>query len=82
MASEEVLETADVSFSRRALPKEAAPKGASSYLLVVPLLLHLVSTSIVCFIAARYGLKYYLLAIAAGTIIHTTYNLLVMGAML
>lgn len=48
-------------------------------LLIAPLVLHVVSTSVVCLTTARLGIKYYPLAIAAGTIIHTLYNLYVIG---
>ncbi len=51
-------------------------------LLVVPLVLHAVSTSVVCLITSRLGIKYYPLAIVAGAVIHTVYNLYVIGAVL
>jgi len=51
----------------------------STGLLALPLLAHFVSTTIVCIIASRFGIKYYLLAIIAGVIIHGLYNLCVIG---
>ncbi len=51
-------------------------------LLVVPLVLHAVSTSVVCLITAHRGTRYYPLAIIAGVVIHTLYNLYVIGAVL
>ena len=51
-------------------------------LLVVPLILHVVSTSVVCLMTARLGIKYYLLAIIAGSVIHALYNLYFIGAMI
>lgn len=53
-----------------------------SGLLVVPLVLHAVTTSVVCLITARFGTKYYPLAIMAGSVIHTLYNLYLIRALL
>jgi len=36
----------------------------------------------VCLIAARFGTKYYPLAIIAGAVIHSLYNLYVVGMVL
>jgi hypothetical protein len=54
----------------------------SAGLLVLPLALHVVSTSVVCLMTARFGTRLYPLAIIAGSIIHTLYNLNVMGTLL
>ena len=51
-------------------------------LLVVPLILHVVSTSVVCLMTARFGIKYFPLAIVAGSVIHALYNLYVIGVVL
>jgi hypothetical protein len=54
----------------------------SGGLLVIPLALHVVSTSVVCLITARFGPRFYPLAIIAGSVIHAVYNLSVMGTLL
>ena len=51
----------------------------STGLLFIPLILHFISTSIVCLITARFGTRYYPLAILAGLIVHSLYNLYVIG---
>ncbi len=51
-------------------------------MLLLPLALHVVSTSVVCLFTARFGTRYYLLAIVLGSIIHAIYNVSVMGALL
>ncbi len=51
-----------------------------SGLLVMPLILHMVTTFLVCLITARLGIRYFPLAVLVGTVIHTMYNLLVIGA--
>lgn len=51
----------------------------SSHLLWVPLVLHVVTTSIVCLITARFGVKRYLPAVLAGSAVHIVYNLFVIG---
>lgn len=51
-------------------------------LTVVPLLLHVASTSVVTLIAARWGMKHYPAAIVAGSAIHALYNLYVLRAVL
>lgn len=48
-------------------------------LLFVPLVAHFVFTSIVCLITARFGVKYYPLAIFAGSVVHALYNLYIIG---
>ncbi len=45
-------------------------------LLPMVLAIHFVTTSVVCLVVYRFGLKYYPLAIAAGAIIHAGYNLI------
>lgn len=51
-------------------------------LLIIPLALHVISTGAVCMIVARQGTKYYPLAILAGSLIHSIYNLSVIRAFL
>ncbi|MBN1177511.1 MAG: ABC transporter permease subunit [Dehalococcoidales bacterium] len=51
-------------------------------MLLLPLALHVVSTSVVCLFTARFGTRYYLPAIVLGSIIHAIYNVSVMGALL
>jgi ABC-type Na+ efflux pump permease subunit len=51
-------------------------------LLLIPLALHVVSTSVVCLMTKRLGTRWYPLAIIAGSIIHAIYNLSVMGTLL
>ncbi|MDD5038417.1 MAG: ABC transporter permease subunit [Dehalococcoidales bacterium] len=46
---------------------------------VMPLVLHVVSTSIVGLLTQRLGTRYYLLAVAIGSIIHAAYNLYFIG---
>ncbi len=48
-------------------------------LLIVPLIAHFVFTSIVCLITARFGTRFYPLAILAGSAVHALYNLCVIG---
>jgi hypothetical protein len=54
----------------------------STGLLLMPLIMHFVSTSMVCLLTVRFGIKYYPLALIAGTVIHILYNLYVLGGML
>jgi hypothetical protein len=54
----------------------------SAGFLLLPLALHAVSTAVVCLMAARFGTRFYPVAIIAGSIIHTLYNLYVMGTLL
>jgi hypothetical protein len=51
-------------------------------LLILPLVLHIVSTNLVCWITARLGQKYYPLAIVAGILIHAFYNIFMVRAFL
>jgi len=53
-----------------------------SGLLVAPLILHFVSTLVVCLLTNRFGIRCYPLAIGAGAVIHTLYNLIIIGAAL
>ena len=53
-----------------------------SGLLAVPLILHFVSTAVVCLLTGRFGTRFYPLAIGAGAVIHTLYNLIIIGAVL
>ncbi len=50
-------------------------------LLIVPLLAHFFFTSMVCLIVARFGAKRYVMAIAAGSLLHILYNLVVAGVL-
>jgi hypothetical protein len=54
----------------------------SAGMLIVPLILHFVTTSVVCLITARLSTKYYPLAIVAGAVIHTVYNLCVIAGIM
>lgn len=49
---------------------------------ILPLALHVVSTSVVCLFTARFGTRFYLIAIALGSMIHAIYNVSVMGMLL
>lgn len=51
----------------------------STNLLWLPLLAHVIATSIVCLITYRPGVKYYPTALIIGSAIHLIYNLAVMG---
>ena len=51
----------------------------SAGLLVVPLLMHFVATAAVGLTMSRLGMKYYPVAILAGSVIHILYNLYVIG---
>jgi hypothetical protein len=53
----------------------------STGLLVFPLIIHFISTALACLITARYGTRYYPLAILAGALVHGIYNLFVIGAL-
>ena len=48
-------------------------------LLVVPLIAHIIFTSMVCLLTARFGVKFYPVAILAGSVLHALYNLCVIG---
>ncbi len=54
----------------------------STGLFVIPLVVHAASTSVVCLITAHFGTRYYALAITAGSIIHSLYNLYIIGMIL
>ena len=54
----------------------------SSGLLLIPLALHVASTSVVCLMTARLGIRFYPIGIIAGSIIHTIYNLNMVGTLL
>ncbi|MEE8353774.1 MAG: ABC transporter permease, partial [Dehalococcoidales bacterium] len=51
-------------------------------LLIIPLLAHFFFTAMVCLISARFGAKRYVMAIAAGSLLHILYNLLVAGVLM
>ncbi len=51
-------------------------------LLLLPLALHVVSTSVVCLATARFGTRFYLLAVVFGSMLHAIYNLNVVGTAL
>lgn len=50
-------------------------------LLIIPLLAHFFFTAMVCLLAARFGTKSYVMAIAGGSLLHILYNLLVAGVL-
>lgn len=50
---------------------------SSGVFLIFPLIMHFVTTSTVCLITARLGLKFYPLGIIVGSLIHAGYNLFV-----
>jgi ABC-type Na+ efflux pump permease subunit len=54
----------------------------SAGLLVAPLFMHFVATAVVCLLTHRLGTKFYPLAIVAGSVLHTVYNLSVIGVIL
>ena len=51
----------------------------SSGLLLIPLIAHSIFTSVVCLLTNRLGVRHYPLAVLAGSIVHTLYNLYVLG---
>ena len=51
-------------------------------LIFIPLIVHFVATSVICIMTARFGTRYYPVAILAGSVIHILYNLYVVGAIL
>lgn len=51
-------------------------------LLLAPLALHVVSTSLVCLATARYGARFYILAVIFGSMLHAIYNFNVVGTTL
>jgi hypothetical protein len=48
-------------------------------LIWIPLLLHVASTSVVCLVTCRTGIRGYPVALLAGSIIHGLYNLSIIG---
>ncbi len=46
--------------------------------LILPLAMHFVTTGAVCLLSARFGVRFYPLAIVAGAIIHGSYDLIIM----
>lgn len=50
----------------------------SANLLIIPLAAHFIFTSIVCLVTQKLGVKYYALAIAAGSIVHFLYNFVIL----
>ncbi|MEE8470150.1 MAG: ABC transporter permease, partial [Dehalococcoidia bacterium] len=54
----------------------------SAGLLIAPLIMHFVATSVVCLTTARLGTKYFPVAIIAGSVIHALYNLYIIGVIL
>jgi hypothetical protein len=48
-------------------------------LLILPLIAHFIFTSTVCLLTARFGVKFYPVAILAGSLLHALYNLCVIG---
>ena len=63
---------------------ESALSGAlfSSGMLWIPLVAQFGFTSVVCLLTRRFGIRYYPYAVLAGTIVHTLYNLYVLGVVL
>jgi hypothetical protein len=51
-------------------------------LLVAPLMMHFVATSVVCLLTSRLGIRLYPVAIVVGAVIHALYNLYVIGVLL
>ncbi len=56
-----------------------SPALFSSGMLLIPLVAHSVFTSVVCLLTKRFGVRYYPYAVLAGSIVHTLYNLYVLG---
>jgi hypothetical protein len=54
----------------------------SAGLLFAPLAMHFVATSVVCLTTARFGTRFFPLAIVAGAILHAVYNLYIIGELL
>ena len=48
---------------------------SSGVFLLFPLMMHVATTSIVCLLTARFGLRFYPFAVLAGVVVHTLYNL-------
>jgi hypothetical protein len=51
----------------------------STGMFLIPLVAHFVFTALVCLLTSRFGVRVYPLAILAGSIVHTLYNLAVLG---
>lgn len=51
----------------------------SANLLIIPLIAHFVFTSIVCLTTQKLGIKYYPVAIFAGSIVHFLYNFIILA---
>lgn len=51
-------------------------------LLLAPLALHVGSTSVVCMATARFGTRFYILAVIFGSMLHAIYNFIVVGTTL
>lgn len=54
---------------------------ANSGLLFLPLLAHFAFTSVVCLALARFGVRWYLPAVAAGSLLHFGYNMYLIGGL-
>jgi hypothetical protein len=54
---------------------------ANSSLLLLPLLAHFAFTSVVCLALARFGARWYLPAVVAGSLLHVGYNMYLMGGL-
>ena len=52
----------------------------SSGFLLIPLMAHFCFTAIVCLLTGRFGARFYPYAVLAGAIVHSLYNLYVLGA--
>jgi len=50
---------------------------SSGVFLIFPLVMHFITTCIVCLLTTRWGIKFYPLAIVAGALIHAAYNLFI-----
>lgn len=50
---------------------------SSGVFLIFPLVMHFVTTCTVCLLTKRWGIKFYPLAIIAGSLIHAAYNLFI-----
>jgi hypothetical protein len=51
----------------------------SADLLIIPLIAHFIFTSIVCLLTQKLGVKYYPLAIMAGSFVHFLYNFAILA---
>ncbi len=57
----------------------AAALFSSGMLFLIPLLAHFGFTALVCLLTNRFGVRYYPLALVAGSLVHLSYNLAVLG---